>query len=104
MQDAETEAPTQPPRPTKPTRPTEEIVRLGREKYERDIRPQVEADHVGEVVAIDVDTGDWALEDDETAALDRLRSRRPETINVFCERVGFRAMHSLGGGNPRRTD
>ena len=43
---------------TTPTRrPREDAVRLGKEIYERDIRPQVEADHFGEVVAIDVETG-----------------------------------------------
>ncbi|MDE0629981.1 MAG: hypothetical protein OXH73_00610 [Caldilineaceae bacterium] len=41
-------------------RPREETARLGDEIYERDIRPQVEADHHGEYVAIDVDSGSWA--------------------------------------------
>ena len=39
-------------------RPREEAVRMGNEIYEKDIRPQVEADHFGEYVAIDVETGD----------------------------------------------
>ena len=34
---------------------------MGKEIYERDIRPQVEADHDGEVVAIDVESGSWAI-------------------------------------------
>ena len=42
---------------TGPTRPIDEITRLGDEIYERDIRKQVEADHDGEVVAIDVESG-----------------------------------------------
>ena len=42
---------------TGPTRPIDEIARLGDEIYERDVRPQVEADHHGEVVAIDVESG-----------------------------------------------
>ena len=37
-----------------------ETARLGDEIYERDIRKQVEADHHGEVVAIDVESGSWA--------------------------------------------
>ena len=44
-----------------PTRPTAEIARLGKEIYERDIRPKMEDGHHGEVVAIDVDTGVWAV-------------------------------------------
>ena len=49
-------------------RPAEETARLGDEIYERDIRRQVEADHHGAVVAIDVDTGSWAIGDIVIAA------------------------------------
>ena len=37
-------------------RPIEETACLGREIYERDIRQIVEADHVGEIIAVDVDS------------------------------------------------
>ncbi len=94
---------TQSPRPTAPTRPRDEIVRLGKEIYERDIRPQVEADHFGEYVAIDVETGDWAVADGEIAALDRLLAMRPQAIDVLMERVGYRALRSFGAGSLRRT-
>ncbi len=103
MRDAEMPAATQSPRPTAPTRPRDEIARLGKEIYERDIRPQVEADHFGEYVAIDVETGDWAVADGEIAALDRLRALRPEAIDVLMERVGYRALRSFGAGSLRRT-
>ena len=89
--------------PAAPTRPTEEIARLGREMYERDIRPQVEADHVGEVVAVDVDTGEWDMGNEALDAVTCLRARCPEAINVFCERVGYRALRSFGAGSLRRT-
>ena len=45
-------------------RPKDETARLGDEIYDRDIRPQVEAEHDGEYVAIDVDSGNWAVSDD----------------------------------------
>ena len=91
------------PGPTAPTRPSEEIVQLGREIYERDIRRQVESDHRGEVVAIDVESGRWVIDDEVLEAVDRLRALRPEAINVFCERVGYRALDSFGGGYLRGT-
>ena len=77
MMDAEIPAATQSPRPTAPTRPRDEIARLGKEIYKRDILPQVEADHFGEYVAIDVETGDWAVADTTRGALDRLRAAAP---------------------------
>ncbi len=104
MKDAETPERPWLSWPTAPTRPTEEIARLGREMYERDIRSQVEADHVGEVAAVDVDTGDWDMGNEALDAVTRLRSRCPEAINVFCERVGYRALRSFGAGSLRRTE
>ena len=90
-------------RPTGPTRPNDEIARLGDEIYERDVREQVVADHDGEYVAIDVDSGKWAVADELLAARERLRVQQPEAIDVWLLRVGYRAVGSLGGGAPRRT-
>ena len=80
-----------------PTRPRDEIGRLGDEIYERDIRSQVEADHDGEIVSIDVDTGKWAIGDDLLEAVDRLRTQRPGANNIWSLRVGHRAVHKFGG-------
>ena len=87
----------------RPCRPREETARLGKEIYERDIRGQVEADHHGEVVAIDVDSRSWAIANGEIAAVDRLRALHPSAVNVLCERVGYRALRSFGAGSLRRT-
>ncbi len=84
-------------------RPREEAVRIGKEIYERDILPQVEGEHFGEYVAIDVDSGTWAVAEREVAAVDRLREMRPGAVNVLCERVGYRALRSFGAGSLRRT-
>ena len=85
-------------------RPREDVVRLGKELYERDILPLVEADHHGEIVAIDVDSGSWAVADGEVSAVDRLREMRPNSVNVLCERVGYRALRSFGGSSLRRVE
>ena len=86
-----------------PRRPREETARLGKELYERDIRSQVEADHHGEIVAIDVDSGSWAVANGEIAAVERLRGLRPGAVNVLCERVGYRALRSFGARSLRKT-
>ena len=80
-----------------PTRPRDEIARLGDEIYDRDIRSQVEANHDGEIVSIDVDTGKWAIGDELLEAVDRLRSQRPGANNIWSLRVGHRAVHKFGG-------
>ena len=89
-----------------PRRGIEDTVRLGREIYERDIRHKVEKDHVGKIVAIDVDSGCWALGDDavisdEDVAVERLREQRPEATDILLERVGYRALRSFGAGSLR---
>ena len=86
-----------------PRRPRDETAHLGKELYERDIRRQVEADHHGQIVAIDVDSGSWVVADGEIAAVDRLRELRPGAVNVLCERVGHRALRSFGARSLRRT-
>ena len=43
--------------------PAEETARPGNEIYERDIRQRVESTHHGEIVAVDVDSGSWAIAD-----------------------------------------
>ena len=88
--------------PTMRTRPKDEIARLGDEIYERDVRRQVVADHDGEYVAIDVESGSWAVAGSELAAAKRLRTQQPGAINVWLLRVGYRAVASIGGGAPRR--
>ena len=83
-------------------RPAEETARLGDKLYERDIRPQVELSHHGEIVAIDVDSGSWANADSVLGAADLLRAQCPDATNVWSVRVGHRAVYSFGGSSVRR--
>ena len=97
------------PDPIVPTRGLHETVRLGREIYEREIRHKVEPEHIGKVIAIDVDSGCWALGEEEALpgeldVVGRLREKRLEAVNIYCERVGYKALRSFGGWPPRRTD
>ena len=90
--------------PTAPTRPSKETARLGDEIYERDIRQQVEADHHGEVVAIDVESGNGAIGENVIAATDNLWARHPTAHDIWCLRVGHRALHHFGGRPVRRAE
>ncbi len=101
MANADITAPTQSPGSDAPPsrRPREEAARLGDEIYERDIRRQIEADHYGEFVSIDVDSGDWAVSKDLLASAKRLREQRPDAIDVWSVRVGYRVIGSIGGGS-----
>ena len=87
----------------RPRRPREETVRLGDEIYERDIRSKVEEAHHGKIVAIDVDSGDYAIGDGIIDASDRLRAERPDAQVRFV-RVGHRSVHRFGGSSLRRLE
>lgn len=90
--------------PAHQRRPREETARLGRDIYERDIQEQVEADHHGEIVAIDVESGDWAIADSVINARERLNARRPNAVDILFERVGYQTLYRFGGGSLRRTE
>ena len=81
----------------KARRPPEETARLGDAIYEREIRAEVETDHHGEYVAIDVDSGCWAIAGELRTASKRLREEQPDAIDVWLLRVGHRALHHFGG-------
>jgi len=74
----------------------EEIARLGREIYERKIRPEVERDHDGRFLVVDVTKGRYEISDDELTAFDRAREQNPDG-SFFLLRVGRRGAHRLGG-------
>ena len=77
----------------------EVFAQRGDEIYNRDIRPQVEADHKGKFVAIDIESGDWEMDADALAACDRLLARRLDG-QTWLVRVGYPYVHRFGG--PRR--
>ena len=85
----------------RPVRPIEETERLGQDIYQRDIKAQVIADHLGEVVAIDVETGGWAIAKSVIAATGLLKEQQPDANDVWLERVGYRGLYRLGSRSTR---
>ena len=79
----------------KPRYSAEETARRGDEIYDRQVRAQVEAEHRGDVVAIDVDTGAYALGETAVAASEQLLAERPDA-QIWLVRIGHRALHRIG--------
>ena len=73
----------------------EEFARRGDEIYERDIRPRVEPADEGKFVVIDIETGEYEVDQDELAASDRLLARRPDA-QMWTRRVGSRYARRFG--------
>ena len=86
----------------KSRRSAEEVARLGDEIYARAIRSQVEQAHHGKIVAIDVSSGEYVVADTALAAAECLLARDPDA-DIWCIRIGYRALRSFGAGALRRT-
>jgi hypothetical protein len=75
-------------------RTPEELARIGGEILDRRVRPLLRPDDHGRFVAIDVETGDFELDDDDYAAVTRLYSRR-SGAEIWLSRVGEPAAYRM---------
>lgn len=77
--------------------PVEEIDRLGQSLYDEQLRRAVETpDNIGKQIVIDVETGDYEIDDDGLAASRRLLAKRPDAP-LYGLRIGYNAVYTLGG-------
>jgi hypothetical protein len=73
------------------------IARRGQDLYNRSIRSQVETrDNLGKIIAIDLTTSNYEIDDNLLEATDRLQSQFPDAI-IWAERIGFNAVYAVGG-------
>jgi hypothetical protein len=79
------------------SRSPEEIARLGAETFDRHVRPELRPEDDGKFVAVDIGTGDYELDEDDYAAVSRLRSRCP-SAEVWLGRVGQPAAYRMRWG------
>jgi len=72
---------------------TEELARLGWARYE-EIREELEANHAGEYVVIEVDSGDYFVGQSREAALSQAQQAHPQKA-FYSIRIGFEALGKL---------
>ena len=80
-----------------PGHTTEEVARRGREIYERHIRREVEPDHAGRFLVVDITTGRYEIADDDLVASDRMLSKNPDAV-LYGLRIGQPAAYRIGSG------
>ena len=78
-----------------PGHTTKEVARSGREIYERRIRREVEPEHAGRFLVVDIITGDYEVADDDLAAFDRALAKNPNAV-LYGIRIGEPAAYRLG--------
>lgn len=74
-----------------------QMVKRGKEIYQKRLKTMLEKDHQGEIVAIEVDSGDYFLGRTVIEAADKGKKKHPEKGFYFI-RIGHKAVHFVGGG------
>ncbi len=75
----------------------DEVSKLGRELYDRQIRSQVEvAENIGKIVSINVETGEYEIGVDLVETSLRSQAKHPDAL-LWAEKIGFDAVYAVGG-------
>ena len=73
----------------------EEIAARGKAIYEQQIRNKVEPAHIGKFLIVDIETGDYEVDEDDAAASRRAHTKHPDGA-FFGMRVGSRSSGTIG--------
>jgi hypothetical protein len=80
---------------TNTPRTPDELAGLGGDIFDRQVRPTLRPQDNGKFVAIDVVTSDFEIDEDDYAAVARLRARRP-AADVWLMRAGYPTTYRMG--------
>ncbi|ETW98881.1 MAG: hypothetical protein ETSY1_16945 [Candidatus Entotheonella factor] len=75
---------------------SEEVEARGEEIYEQQIRQHVEAGNQGKFVVIDIETGEYEVDQDDLQATKRALRKRSTAI-LYGLRIGYPTAYTLGG-------
>jgi len=74
----------------------EEVGKIATQIYENSIRAKVaSAENIGEMVIIDIETGDYEIDENGLHAANRLSERHPDG-RLFGIRIGYNVAASFG--------
>ena len=79
---------------TESRRTPEELARLGGQIFDQQVQPALKPTDNGKFVAIDVDVGDYEIDEDDYTAVLRLKSRSPDA-EVWLARAGFPTTYQM---------
>jgi hypothetical protein len=75
----------------------EDIAQRGERLYAEGIRAVVDRpENIGQIIAIDLNTGDYVINPDLIVAYDRLREQHADAV-IWAERIGYDAVYAVGG-------
>lgn len=80
---------------TKPRRTLDELAQLGGDIFDRQVKPALQPQDDGKFVAIDVETGEYDIDEDDYSAVARLRARKP-AADIWLMRAGYPTTCRIG--------
>jgi hypothetical protein len=77
----------------------EEIAQRGQAIYDEQLWQKVEAqkENIGKFLVVDIETGDYEVDEQEIPAFHRMRERHPDGA-FFLIRIGYPTAYKMGGG------
>ncbi len=81
---------------TTPTPQRKSIAPEAQAIYDAELRHKVEPQENGKYLSLDVDSGDYEVDESYITTSNRLRARRPEA-RMFTFRIGYPTMGRFGG-------
>ena len=75
----------------------DEVCDRGRQIYAERIKHLVEPEHNGKFIVIDIESGDYEMDEEELDASARLKKRRPESVR-YLAKIGCKAAYRMGLG------
>ncbi len=72
-----------------------ERIKRANQIYEMQLREKLEKDYKGEIVAIEIDSGDFFLGRNEIEAYEKAVKEYPDKTFVY-KRIGYKATHFVG--------
>lgn len=82
---------------------SDEVAARGEALYQQTIRAAVETqENIGKMIIIDVETGDYAIDDTGLSSARLLHVKRPGA-ELYGIRIGYNAAEALGGVLERTT-
>ena len=83
--------------------PPGEICARGEKIYREQIKSQLPPSEKGKFILIDIESGDYEIDEDYLTASNRLRKRRPAAVNCGL-RIGYKAAFHFGGSQTLDDD
>ena len=74
----------------------EEVATRGEAIYDQKIRPEVEIQSKGKYLVLDIETGEYEIDQDDLVATKRIMAKRPNAV-LYGLRIGYPAAYRLGG-------